>query len=115
MPILWKGIKMLCEECQQLVKDKVDIRARAVLCSDCVQSHINFINMLERTAYVDIKRRNIYMFAYNEWNRLGKIETTSPQRAMALKKGIKRCAKADIYPKINRQEFPVSWNDLLEE
>jgi len=46
---------ILCEECGRPVKDKVDIEhSKSVLCSNCVQSHVNFIQLLEKESGMEI-------------------------------------------------------------
>ena len=107
-------MKILCEKCGQPVRDKVDIRhAKAVLCSNCVQAHVGFINMLESVCKRKITNKMSFKDVYYEWCHIGKPKNFSLRGSERLKRLKKGVITAQKYPVLDRSKYPVSWQDLL--
>ncbi|MHA1410394.1 MAG: zinc finger domain-containing protein [Candidatus Odinarchaeia archaeon] len=108
---------ILCEECGRPIKDRVDLSSKSVLCPNCVQSHVGFINMLESICKRNIINKMLFKDVYYEWYHMGKPKNLPLRRA----KGLKRPKKGIItdqewpilYPVLDKDKFPVSWEDLL--
>lgn len=77
---------------------------------DDLQAKIFFLNLLESTTKMEIKKKSDFYPVYDEWCRLGKPKKMALRRAESLKQHIPVPITIQI---VNREKLPITWNDLL--